>query len=249
MSGSKTTGLVRWLCSMVRWRTNEVHPCVIWQWTVIFADNCTSSCRNTKRHTKFDLSVRSHPPSLAIKISSSVTMATSRPGTMLLAQHTYLIWVHNRNKGDTGAKRETENRRGSMKRWITGEWGQAREKEEWFCCSSSVLLYSTFFTAIFIFYVGGSDTALRFCCRSTSDLKQHFDTEWEMCTCGGSRWGSHADHLTWFVNNDIRIAEHWRRALLAVDRGGGGGCARKRGVAWGGDRRACQEKVVRLLDE
>lgn len=124
-----------------------------------------------------------------------------------------------------------------------------RKGESRYCCSSSVLLYSTFFTAIFIFYVGGSDTALRFCCRSTSDFKQHFDTEWEVCTCGGSRWGSHADHLTWFVNNDIRIAEHWRRALLAVDRGGGGGCARKRGVAWGGDRRACREKVVRLLDD
>lgn len=60
-----------------------------------------------------------------------------------------------------------------------------------------------------------------------------------MRTCGGGGRGSHADHLAWLVHYDIRVVEHRRRALLAVDRGGGGGCARQWGVARGGDWRPC----------
>lgn len=40
--------------------------------------------------------------------------------------------------------------------------GKVRLGESGDCCSSSVVLYSTSFTVILIFYLGGSDTVLYF---------------------------------------------------------------------------------------
>ncbi len=91
-----------------------------------------------------------------------------------------------------------------MKKYLNRETGRVYR-----VLLSSLLLWSTFHTAIFILYVGSSDTASPFCSKSTSDFKQYFDG-WSRRhgTCGGGGCGSHADHLAWLINDDIRVVEH-----------------------------------------
>lgn len=86
------------------------------------------------------------------------------------------------------------------------------------------------------FCVGALDTA-----GSASHLKQLSDGGWQRRTCGGGG----CSHATRLVHDDVRIVEDRRGALLAVDGGGGRGCAGQWGVARGGDGGPCErgEKV------
>lgn len=194
-SEHNSLGDVRWLCSMMRWCTLASSDSELSSFQIIA--HLVYGGIHTQTQTQLDVSVGSHPPNLAMKHSSSVTMVTSHPATILLAHHTsYFMSAKQGQKRDRGTKtdkkkKKTEGReykeldkkvqggkRGrATKKYQNRERNKKRKGESTGYCSSSVLLLSTFLIAIFIYYVGGSDTAPRFCCRSTSDFKQHFDTE------------------------------------------------------------------------
>lgn len=110
-----------------------------------------------------------------MKDSTSVTMVTSHPATALLGHHTscFMRAKREHKELDKGVKEDEQEKSTKLEK----EKKRLREGESGGCCSSSVLLESTFFTAIFICYVGSSVTASQFRCRPTSDFKQYFDVE------------------------------------------------------------------------
>lgn len=60
------------------------------------------------------------------------------------------------------------------------------------------------------------------------------------CTCGGSGWGCHADHLARLIHDNVRVVENRGGALLAVDRRRGCGCSGQRWMAGGRDGWTCR---------